>query len=63
MRPGDRVGVWACNCVEWVYLQLATALTGTVLVNVNPAYRAHELRYVLRKSGMKPFSCTSAMRV
>ena len=53
IRPGDRVGMWACNCVEWVYLQLATALTGSVLVNVNPAYRAHELRYVLRKSGMK----------
>ena len=53
IRPGDRVGIWACNCVEWVYLQLATALAGSVLVNVNPAYRAHELRYVLRKSGMK----------
>ena len=53
IRPGDRVGIWACNCVEWVYLQVATALTGSVLVNVNPAYRAHELRYVLRKSGMK----------
>jgi fatty-acyl-CoA synthase len=53
IRPGDRVGIWACNCVEWVYLQLATALTGAVLVNVNPAYRSHELRFVLRKSGMK----------
>ena len=53
IRPGDRVGMWACNCVEWVYLQLATALTGAVLVNVNPAYRSHELRFVLRKSGMK----------
>ena len=53
IRPGDRVGMWACNCVEWVYLQLATAMTGSVLVNVNPAYRAHELRYVLRKSGMQ----------
>jgi len=53
IRPGDRVGVWACNCVEWVYLQLAAALAGAVLVNVNPAYRAHELRFALRKSGMK----------
>ena len=53
IRPGDRVGIWACNCVEWVYLQLATALAGAVLVNVNPAYRSHELRFVLRKSGMK----------
>ena len=53
IRPGDRVGLWSSNCLEWVYLQLATALTGSVLVNVNPAYRSHELRYVLRKSGMK----------
>jgi fatty-acyl-CoA synthase len=53
IRPGDRVGVWACNCAEWVYLQFATALTGAVLVNVNPAYRSHELQFVLRKSGMK----------
>jgi len=53
IRPGDRIGMWACNCAEWVYLQFAAALTGSVLVNVNPAYRAHELRYVLRKSGMK----------
>lgn len=53
IRPGDRVGVWATNCAEWVYLQLATALTGAVLVNVNPAYRSHELSFVLRKSRMK----------
>ena len=53
IRPGDRVGVWACNCAEWIYLQLATAMIGTVLVNVNPAYRSQELRFVLRKSGMK----------
>ena len=53
IRPGDRVGLWACNCAEWVYLQFATALTGAVLVNVNPAYRSHELQFVLRKSGMK----------
>ncbi len=53
IRPGDRVGMWAGSCAEWVYLQIATALTGAVLVNVNPAYRSHELRYVLRRSGIK----------
>src|ERR1700682_1063590 len=53
VRPGDRVGMWASNCAEWVYLQVATARIGAVLVNVNPAYRSHELRFVLRKSGMK----------
>src|SRR5580700_3265944 len=49
----DRGGVWATNCVEWVQMPLACARIGAVLVNVNPAYRAHELSYVLCKSGMK----------
>src|ERR1700722_2422646 len=53
LAPGDRVGVWATNCAEWVYLQLGCARAGLVQVNVNPAYRATELAYVLRKSGMK----------
>jgi fatty-acyl-CoA synthase len=49
----DRVGVWSTNCVEWVVIQLACARLGAVLVNVNPAYRAYELAYVLRQSKMK----------
>ncbi len=51
--PGDRVGVWATNCAEWIYLQLGCARAGLVQVNVNPAYRSNELAYVLKKSGMK----------
>lgn len=51
--PGDRAGVWATNCVEWVMLQFGSALAGVVLVNINPAYRSHELSFVLRKSGIK----------
>ncbi len=51
--PGDRAGLWATNCMEWVLLQLGCARAGVVLVNVNPAYRSHELAYVLRKSGMR----------
>ena len=53
LQPRDRFGVWATNCAEWVLLQLAAARAGLVLVNVNPAYRALELAYVLKKSGMK----------
>jgi fatty-acyl-CoA synthase len=53
LMPGDRAGVWATNCAEWVYLQLGCARAGVVQVNVNPAYRAQELAYVLAKSGMK----------
>src|SRR6185312_12059054 len=44
---GDRVGIWSPNCAEWVLLQYATAKAGVVLVNINPAYRSHELGYVL----------------
>lgn len=53
LADGDRVGVWSTSCWQWVVLQLACARARLVLVNVNPAYRSHELRFVLRKSGMK----------
>lgn len=53
IRPGDRVGMWASSCVEWVYLQVATAKIGAILVNVNPAYRARDLAYILERSGIK----------
>jgi fatty-acyl-CoA synthase len=53
LDPGDRFGVWATNCSEWVYLQLAAARAGLVLVHVNPAYRSSELAYVLRRSRMR----------
>ena len=53
LGAGDRIGVWSTNCVEWVLLHLACARVGVELVNVNPAYRAYELAFVLRKSGMK----------
>ncbi|WP_017574507.1 AMP-binding protein [Nocardiopsis kunsanensis] len=49
---GDRVGIWAPNCSEWVLTQYATARIGAVLVNINPAYRTHELEYVLKQAGV-----------
>ena len=52
VRRGDRVGIWAPNCWEWVFTQFATAEIGAVLVNINPAYRADELRYTVRQSGL-----------
>jgi fatty-acyl-CoA synthase len=47
---GDRVGMWATNCTEWVLTQFATAKMGAVMVNLNPRYRSHELGYALRQS-------------
>src|SRR4051794_22981659 len=53
IERGDRVGIWAPNCAEWVLVQYATAKIGAILVNVNPAYRTHELAYVLDQSATR----------
>ena len=50
VKKGDRVGIWSTNCAEWVILQFATAKSGAILVNINPANRAFELEHVLRQS-------------
>ena len=52
VEKGDRVGIWSPNSVEWIVVQYATAKIGAILVNVNPAYRTHELEYALRHSGV-----------
>ncbi|MCY7340302.1 MAG: AMP-binding protein [Pseudonocardia sp.] len=52
LAKGDRVGIWAPNLAEWTLVQYATAKLGVVLVNVNPAYRAHELEFVLKQAGV-----------
>jgi fatty-acyl-CoA synthase len=52
IEKGERVGIWSTNSAEWVIVQYATAKIGAILVNVNPAYRAHELTYVLNQSGV-----------
>jgi len=53
VAQGDRVGVWAPNCAEWTIAQYATAKIGAILVNINPAYRTHELVYALSQSGVR----------
>ena len=52
-HKGDRVGIWSPNNVEWLITQYATAKAGIILVTINPAYRLHELEYVLSQSGCK----------
>ena len=53
LTPGERVGIWSPNNLEWILTQFATARAGLVLVNINPAYRTAELAYVLRKVGCR----------
>lgn len=62
VRKGDRVGIWAVNCPEWVLVQYATARLGAIMVNVNPAYRLHELAYALRQSGVSLLVATAEHR-
>jgi len=53
LGAGERLGIWSPNRVEWAVVQYATAKAGVVLVNINPAYRTHELLYALRQSGCR----------
>ncbi|HEV7183453.1 MAG TPA: AMP-binding protein [Leifsonia sp.] len=53
VTKGDRVGIWAPNCAEWVFVQYGTARIGAILVNINPAYRPHELSFVVQQSGLR----------
>ncbi|MEU9386017.1 AMP-binding protein [Streptomyces sp. NPDC048279] len=52
VAKGDRVGIWAVNCAEWMLVQYATARIGAIMVNINPAYRTHEVEYVLNQAGI-----------
>ena len=53
LEVGDRLGIWSPNYAEWAIVQYATAKIGVILVNINPAYRLHELAYVLNQSGCR----------
>jgi fatty-acyl-CoA synthase len=62
LAKGDRVGIWSPNCAEWVLVQYATARLGVILVNINPAYRTHEVAYVLEQSGCRMLVSAQALK-
>ncbi|MCY7395143.1 MAG: AMP-binding protein [Nocardioides sp.] len=62
LQAGDRAGIWAPNCAEWTMVQYATAKLGIVLVNLNPAYRTHELAYALDQSGLRLLFAASSFK-
>ena len=63
VERGDRVGIWSLNCAEWAITQLAAAKLGAILVNLNPSYRAHELKHALTQSGLSTLVLQGAYRV
>src|SRR3954470_11210757 len=62
IEKGDRVGIWAPNCAQWTVTQYAMAKIGAILVNINPAYRSHELAYVLNQSGARALICATSFK-
>ena len=62
VAKGDRVGIWAPNCAEWTRTQYATAKVGAILVTINPAYRSHELTYVLNQAGVRLLVTAASFR-
>ena len=62
LHKGDRVGVWSPNRAEWAIVQYATARIGVILVNVNPAYRTHELAYAVKQSGCRMLIAARAFK-
>jgi fatty-acyl-CoA synthase len=62
MKTGDRVGMWAPNCSQWTIVQFAAAKAGVVLVNINPAYRTHELSYAINQSGLRVLMAVSSFK-
>ena len=62
LEKGDRVGIWSPNYAEWTLVQYATAEIGVILVNINPAYRTHELAYALHHSGCRMLIAAPAFK-
>jgi fatty-acyl-CoA synthase len=62
IQPGEHIGIWATNLPQWVIVQFAAACTGAILVNINPAYRAHELEYVLNQADITTLFLTDQFK-
>lgn len=62
IRPGDRVGIWSPNNIEWCLVQFATARIGAIMVCINPAYRSYELAFAINNVGCRALICASVFK-
>ena len=62
IQPGDRVGIWSPNNIEWCLVQFATARIGAIMVCINPAYRREELAFAINNVGCKALICASRFK-
>jgi mevalonyl-CoA ligase len=56
IQHGDRIGVMAGNCEQYVSLFFAAAAVGAILVVINNTYTRAELMYALEHTGELPYS-------
>ncbi len=50
LEPGQRLGLWAPNSVDWVVAALAASYAGGVLIPLNSRYTAHEVADILDRA-------------
>src|ERR1700759_3482506 len=53
IQNGDRVGVWAPNCAEWIIAAFGLLTAGGVLVPVNTRFKSEEAADIIGRSGAK----------
>ncbi|MDO9361925.1 MAG: AMP-binding protein [Sphingopyxis sp.] len=62
LNSGDRIGIWAPNCVEWTLTQFAAARAGLILVTINPAYRLSEVEYTINTVGLSALVAATSFK-
>jgi malonyl-CoA/methylmalonyl-CoA synthetase len=50
VKPGDRVGLYAANSLDWILAYLGVLRAGACVVPMNPAYRAAEAEHIISNS-------------
>ncbi|MFI6371116.1 FadD3 family acyl-CoA ligase [Streptomyces sp. NPDC050546] len=53
VEPGDRVGIWAPNTLDWIVSALGAVSAGAVLVPLNTRFKGAEAADVLRRGGAR----------
>jgi len=54
---GDRIGIWAPNCAQWIVAALGAQLIGGTLVTLNTRYKSNEAAEILNQSGCRWLFC------
>ena len=62
LSTGDRVGVLAHNCIEWLEIYVALARAGLVALPINFRLVGHEIQYILQDAQATGLLCTPLLQ-